>query len=87
MRSPLAVLITGSAACAAMLVTAPLRSSAAADRPWTLTIEQLTSPAAADSSAPQLTVQGDRVILSWMERAAAVLEMSPAEFRALLKRR
>jgi hypothetical protein len=32
-----------------------------------LTLEPLSSPAGADSSEPQLTVQGERVILSWLE--------------------
>ena len=31
------------------------------------TIEPLTSPAGANSEAPQLTVEGDRAILSWLE--------------------
>jgi hypothetical protein len=46
-----------------------MASNAAVDAAWTLTIEPLDSPAADASSAPQLTAQGDRVILSWMERA------------------
>ena len=32
-----------------------------------LTVEPLSSPAGADSSEPQMTVQGERVILSWLE--------------------
>lgn len=35
---------------------------------WPLAAEPLTSPAGADSSAPQLTAEGNRAILSWMER-------------------
>ena len=34
-----------------------------------LTIQPLTSPAGPNSSEPQLTVQGNRVILSWIETA------------------
>jgi hypothetical protein len=59
---------------AAMLVTV----SASPDREWMLTIEPVTSPAAKESSAPQLTTAADRTILSWMERAGsqATLKMS-----------
>ena len=69
------VFISGAlvAAIAVMLVTV----SASPDREWTLTIEPVTSPAAKESSAPQL-ITADRAILSWMERAGsqATLKMS-----------
>src|SRR5438105_1712114 len=45
-------------------------STAAVDANWTLKIEPVDSPAGEASSAPQLTTEGDRAILSWMERAA-----------------
>src|SRR5579862_7641039 len=32
-----------------------------------LRVEPVASPAGADSAEPQITVQGDRVILSWFE--------------------
>jgi len=44
-----------------------------------LTIEPLTSPAGANSSAPQLTVEGDRAILSWIERSGKQAALKFAE--------
>jgi hypothetical protein len=38
-----------------------------ADPESALTVQSLSSPAGANSSEPQLTVQGDRAILSWLE--------------------
>ena len=49
------------------LVMAP--SPAPAQGSSALTVAPLPSPAGADSSEPQLTVQGNRVILSWLEVA------------------
>jgi hypothetical protein len=46
----------------------PSATSETAAGEWPLTVEPLASPAGADSSAPQLTAEGNRVILSWMER-------------------
>jgi hypothetical protein len=43
------------------------------------TIEPLTSPAGANSSAPQLTVEGDRAILSWIERSGKQASLKFAE--------
>jgi len=43
------------------------------------TIETLHSPAGANSSEPQLTVQGDRVILSWLEVAGERATLKFAE--------
>ena len=40
---------------------------AAAERP--MVVEAIASPAGPNSSAPQLTVEGDRAILSWIERS------------------
>ena len=47
------------------LAASPRRTVAAPVPP--LQIVPVTSPAGANSSEPQLTVQGDRVILSWLE--------------------
>ena len=41
--------------------------AAAAAGATTITIEGLPSPAGANSAEPQITMQGDRVILSWLE--------------------
>ena len=49
------------------LVLATAQSPAPAQGRPALTVEPLSSPAGADSSEPHLTVQGDRVILSWLE--------------------
>lgn len=57
--SPLAVLLA-----AALLPPRPAAQSAGAA---IFTVEPLTSPAGADSMAPQLTVSADRMILSWLE--------------------
>jgi len=45
---------------------APAKASSAglADSEWTLAVEALPSPAGANSAEPQLTIQGDRAILS-----------------------
>ena len=61
--------VLGAALSVAMLVFVKAGPPAAADGAWTLAVEPLPSPAGADSSAPQLTVSGDRAVLSWMERA------------------
>jgi hypothetical protein len=52
------------------------RAPHAADR--APAIEPLPSPAGANSSAPQMTVEGDRAILSWIERSGkqAVLKFA-----------
>lgn len=34
-------------------------------------VEPLTSPAGASSSVPQMTVEGDRIVMSWVEREGA----------------
>jgi hypothetical protein len=63
-------LLTLAVVSLALLATERVpRSSAPADSDWPLTIEPLPSPAADSSSAPQLTTEGDRAIVSWMERA------------------
>lgn len=44
-------------------------TSSPAAEPWSLRVTPLTSPAEGDSAEPQLTVRGDRVVLSWVESA------------------
>jgi len=39
-----------------------------AQGPAALKVENVTSPAAANSSVPQMTAAGDRILLSWVER-------------------
>src|SRR5436190_910656 len=41
---------------------------AAAQAPSALKVEQVSSPAGANSSVPQMTAAGDRLVLSWVER-------------------
>jgi hypothetical protein len=53
-------------ACA-ILTLREARPLSLADRPSTLAIEALTSPAGVNGAEPQFTVQGDRAILSWLE--------------------
>ena len=61
-------LCTGLALCA--LLAADERSIA---------VEPIASPAGANSSAPQLTVDGDRAILSWIERSGKQSALKFAE--------
>src|SRR5215467_14843915 len=42
-------------------------------------LEPLNSPAGANSSVPQMTVQGDRAVLSWVERAGTKSTLKFAE--------
>jgi hypothetical protein len=53
--------------CFAVALLATRDTRSAADTPAPLRIEPLPSPAGANSSEPQFTTQGDRVILSWVE--------------------
>ena len=53
--------------CIAVATVATQLARSAADTPAALKIDALPSPAGANSSEPQLTAQGDRVILSWVE--------------------
>jgi hypothetical protein len=50
---------------------------AADDKPFS--VEPVASPAGANSSAPQLTVEGDRVVLSWIERSGTQASLKFAE--------
>ena len=44
-----------------------------------LKVDQITSPAGANSSVPQMTVSGDRIVLSWVERAGKTSSLKFAE--------
>ena len=59
------VLVTVAAIALLAIVRAQPASRGPSRAPFR--VEALTSPAGADSMAPQLTVDGDRVILSWIE--------------------
>jgi len=50
-----------------------------AQAPAALVIERLDSPAGAASSVPQMTVDGDRTVLSWVERAGTTSTLKFAE--------
>ena len=78
MRLLLLSLAALSATVAGLLAGTPTQG-APPDRAWPLTIDSVSSPAGAESSAPQLTVEGDRVILSWMERAGSSATLKFAE--------
>ena len=53
--------------CIAIAALATQLARSAADTSAPLKIDALPSPAGANSSEPQFTAQGDRVILSWVE--------------------
>lgn len=78
MRPFVRPLVFASAAACSILALAGA-APAVPDSAWRLTVDALTSPAAADASAPQLTVEGDRAILSWMERANSGASLKFAE--------
>lgn len=71
--------IVGTALVLAVLAFAKANSFALADREWTLAIEPLPSPASTNTAEPQLTVQGERAILSWIERAGPRATLKLAE--------
>ena len=50
-----------------------------AQAPAALKVETLASPAGANSSVPQMTVTGDRVVLSWVEREGTKSSLKFAE--------
>jgi hypothetical protein len=66
-----------SALAVGLVATAP---RAADEKP--LKVEPLATPAGANSSAPQLTVEGDRAILSWIERSGKQVAVKFAERNA-----
>jgi hypothetical protein len=59
--------LIASLICIAVVVLAVQLARSAADTAAPLKIDALPSPAGANSSEPQFTAQGDRVILSWVE--------------------
>ena len=67
------VFLCGVAAVCAVVQT----PRAADDKPFA--IEPIATPAGANSSAPQLTVEGDRAILSWIERSGKQAALKFAE--------
>jgi hypothetical protein len=75
MRTHLSLVILGTVGAVALALclrmpaaAGPQSSASVGPAPATaLTIETLPSPARAGSSEPQMTVQGDRLILSWLE--------------------
>jgi hypothetical protein len=69
----MAVAATGLLAGGSALLFAAAQSGPG----WT--IDMIASPAGAASSAPQLTSDGNRVILSWMERAGSSASLKFAE--------
>lgn len=71
MRHPLVGLVVGSVIFGALVTAVRAVPFAVPDRAWSLSIESVASPAGNDSSAPQLTAEGDRVILSWMEKVGS----------------
>ena len=64
-------LTTGGLSVAALLTYTPARVAIVAGAEPPFAIERLDSPAGAGSVAPQLTTQGQRVILSWIEGTGA----------------
>ena len=59
------------------LAGARFSSLASAESVWT--IQPVVSPAGANSTGPQFTVRGDRVILSWLETSGAQATLKFAE--------
>ncbi len=78
---------TGHSRLGAALVLASLAGSAvacqrsASDAPWQVAIQASDFPARPNSAEPQLTVRGDRAILSWVE----VIDDQNLNSRATLK--
>jgi hypothetical protein len=66
-------------ACVALLTLAGLCSFTFARPDSTLAVQPLPSPAGAASTEPQFTMQGDRVILSWLEVAGKRAALKFAE--------
>jgi hypothetical protein len=66
-------------ACVALLTFAGVRSYTFARPESTVSVQPLPSPAGANSTEPQFTIQGDRVILSWLEVAGKRATLKFAE--------
>src|SRR6476661_7952022 len=71
--------IVGAALVVTTLSVLRTSSFALADTEWKPAVEALPSPAGANSREPQLTVQGDRTILSWIESAGQRATLKLAE--------
>jgi hypothetical protein len=65
--------------CAVVATLAVQHARSAADIAAPLKIDPLPSPGGANSSEPQLTAQGDRVVLSWLELNGARATLKFAE--------
>src|SRR5579864_6581276 len=65
--------------CAVVATLAVQHTRSAADIAAPLKIDPLPSPGGANSSEPQLTAQGDRVVLSWLELNGARATLKFAE--------
>ena len=72
-------MIVGAALVLATLALVKASSSALVDTEWKLAVEPLPSPAGASSEEPQLTVQGERAMLSWIDRAGPRATLKFAE--------
>jgi hypothetical protein len=64
----------GIVLCLGLIARTPLKAQSGA-----LVVEPLTSPAGPNSSSPQLTVEGDRAVLSWVERSGSRSALKFAE--------
>ena len=71
--------VVGAALVLTALAVSRTGSFALADTEWKPAVEALTSPAGVNSREPQLTVQGDRTILSWIESAGPRATLKLAE--------
>jgi BNR repeat-like domain len=70
------LITVGSLTCA--ILFGPIMGSRRAESEWKLAVEAMPSPAGANSAQPQLLVEGNRAVLSWIERHGerAVLKVS-----------
>jgi hypothetical protein len=73
----LAVCLFGAVALCLVVQAHPAWAPAVDERPPA--VEPVASPAGAGSSAPQLTVEGDRAVLSWIERSGKTSALKFAE--------
>jgi hypothetical protein len=73
MKHPLAILLSA-------LTVVVLRAGTEGPRgDWSVNVTPLPSPAAVNSAQPQLSTQGDRVMLSWIERSGESAALRFAE--------
>jgi hypothetical protein len=76
---PVARLVLGIALVAASLFVAQMQHERSVSPDWTPAIEPIASPAGADASAPQLTTDGRRTFLSWLESSDSGTSLKFAE--------